>query len=430
MQDARSRACRPIRRSAQRVRPAARRSRGAGGGRRAARSAAVRGRPRGARRGAAAARAQYLERLADRARSAGAPRSTPGCSTRRSSTPASPSGARNSRRSKRSSTRVWSRLERAGARRPGRRSTELLPALIETLADLSGRLLELSLVQAGARLEAITLRADRPHRRGSPADRQRLPPRLAERPGVAGRLVAADLLQRQRPAERPRHRLQRRHRQPGRQPVPHSRHDGPAARRRAVRRAAHAARRAQRLSAVAHRVPAGAPQLLPVPRPRVAGPAQHAAADAAQRDQLRAAAGRRAGGHLAGRPHAAAAVASRRRSGVDDAGRAPRTARDLVQSLSDLLNVQNDFLSVWVNYEVQRMAPGVRPGRHGARRRRPAARARRAAGGVHRRRRADSRVPVQRDRPVSRRRPGVRGGAGGRADARRGRRTAASSRSR
>jgi hypothetical protein len=32
------------------------------------------------------------------------------------------------------------------------------------------------------------------------------------------------------------------------------------------------------------------------------------------------------------------------------------TARDLVQSLSDLLNVQNDFLSVWVNYEVQRMA--------------------------------------------------------------------------
>ncbi|MEX2170551.1 MAG: hypothetical protein WD851_14645 [Pirellulales bacterium] len=31
------------------------------------------------------------------------------------------------------------------------------------------------------------------------------------------------------------------------------------------------------------------------------------------------------------------------------------TARDLVQSLSDLLLVQNDFLSVWVNYEVQRM---------------------------------------------------------------------------
>lgn len=31
------------------------------------------------------------------------------------------------------------------------------------------------------------------------------------------------------------------------------------------------------------------------------------------------------------------------------------TARDLVQSLSDLLNVQNDFLSVWVNYELQRL---------------------------------------------------------------------------
>jgi hypothetical protein len=32
------------------------------------------------------------------------------------------------------------------------------------------------------------------------------------------------------------------------------------------------------------------------------------------------------------------------------------TARDLVQSLTDLLNVQNDFLSVWVNYEVQRLS--------------------------------------------------------------------------
>ncbi len=31
------------------------------------------------------------------------------------------------------------------------------------------------------------------------------------------------------------------------------------------------------------------------------------------------------------------------------------TARDLVQSLSDLLNVQNDFLSVWVNYQVERL---------------------------------------------------------------------------
>ena len=32
------------------------------------------------------------------------------------------------------------------------------------------------------------------------------------------------------------------------------------------------------------------------------------------------------------------------------------TARDLVQSLSDLLNVQNDFLSVWVDYSVQQMS--------------------------------------------------------------------------
>jgi outer membrane protein TolC len=30
------------------------------------------------------------------------------------------------------------------------------------------------------------------------------------------------------------------------------------------------------------------------------------------------------------------------------------TARDLVQALSDLLNVQNDYLSVWVNFELQR----------------------------------------------------------------------------
>lgn len=33
----------------------------------------------------------------------------------------------------------------------------------------------------------------------------------------------------------------------------------------------------------------------------------------------------------------------------------PTTARDLVSSLSDLLNVQNDFMSVWVNYEVERL---------------------------------------------------------------------------
>ncbi|WP_425400644.1 TolC family protein [Aeoliella sp.] len=32
------------------------------------------------------------------------------------------------------------------------------------------------------------------------------------------------------------------------------------------------------------------------------------------------------------------------------------TARDLVQSLSDLLNVQNDFLSVWVDYAVQQVS--------------------------------------------------------------------------
>lgn len=34
----------------------------------------------------------------------------------------------------------------------------------------------------------------------------------------------------------------------------------------------------------------------------------------------------------------------------------PTTARDLVSALSDLLNAQNDFLSVWVNYEALRMS--------------------------------------------------------------------------
>jgi outer membrane protein TolC len=33
----------------------------------------------------------------------------------------------------------------------------------------------------------------------------------------------------------------------------------------------------------------------------------------------------------------------------------PTTARDLVSALADLLNVQNDFMSVWVNYEVERL---------------------------------------------------------------------------
>ncbi|TWT72705.1 Outer membrane efflux protein [Posidoniimonas polymericola] len=39
----------------------------------------------------------------------------------------------------------------------------------------------------------------------------------------------------------------------------------------------------------------------------------------------------------------------------EEAALSNTTARDLVQALSDLLNVQNDFLSVWVNNEVQRL---------------------------------------------------------------------------
>ncbi|WP_197531159.1 TolC family protein [Posidoniimonas corsicana] len=40
----------------------------------------------------------------------------------------------------------------------------------------------------------------------------------------------------------------------------------------------------------------------------------------------------------------------------EEAALSNTTARDLVQALSDLLNVQNDFLSVWVNNEVQRLS--------------------------------------------------------------------------
>ncbi len=40
---------------------------------------------------------------------------------------------------------------------------------------------------------------------------------------------------------------------------------------------------------------------------------------------------------------------------AEGAARGPTTTRDLVDALSRLLNAQNDFLSVWVNYDVQRM---------------------------------------------------------------------------
>ena len=31
-------------------------------------------------------------------------------------------------------------------------------------------------------------------------------------------------------------------------------------------------------------------------------------------------------------------------------------ARDLLQALNDLVQAQNDFMSIWVNYEVQRIS--------------------------------------------------------------------------
>ena len=88
-----------------------------------------------------------------------------------------------------------------------------------------------------------------------------------------------------------------------------------------------------------------------------------------------------------------------------------------MQSLSDLLNVQNDFLSVWVNYEVQRMALEFDLGvmeldAAGLRREQW-----RAADVLHRRGRADSRLPVQCLGPLSGRGPSVRGRAGDAANA-------------
>ena len=87
------------------------------------------------------------------------------------------------------------------------------------MTELSGELLELSLLQARARLDAITFETDRLDARGRLLHRQPQPPRLDERAGGAGRLVAADRLQRRRPAERSGLRVQRRRGNVRRQPV-------------------------------------------------------------------------------------------------------------------------------------------------------------------------------------------------------------------
>ena len=189
-------------------------------------------------------------------------------------------------------------------------ANQLLPALIESLADLSGRLLELSLVQAGARLEAITFepidltddealliasayRRDWQNARASLVDSWRLiyfnanalrsdldivfsgdignlgdnPFRIRD---TTGRLRAGVQF------DAPLTRLSERN---------------------TYRQSLIEYQQARR-------------ELLPVPRPRLAGAAERAAADAAQRNQLRAAASGRAGGHFAGRSHATAAVAA------------------------------------------------------------------------------------------------------------------------
>ena len=91
-----------------------------------------------------------------------------------------------------------------------------------------------------------------------------------------------------------------------------------------VRRAAHAAGRAKRLSAVAHRISTGSPRLLPIPRRRPPRHPQHAAADARRPIELRAAAGGRPRGDHASRPGPAAAFGAGPARGSDRPGHAAR----------------------------------------------------------------------------------------------------------
>ena len=103
-----------------------------------------------------------------------------------------------------------------------------------------------------------------------------------------------------------------------------------------------------------------------IPRRGAPRHSQHAAADAGGPIEFRAAAGGGPHGDHAGRPGAAAALGAGPAGGRGGPGqrRSPpagesqfgdTVARDLVQALIDLLNVQNDFLSVWVDHEVQRL---------------------------------------------------------------------------
>ena len=74
--------------------------------------------------------------------------------------------------------------------------------LTKALNALSGNLLELSLLQARARLDTITFEpVDLTQRRGV-LHCQPVPARLDERPGVGRRFVAADSVQRERSGKR------------------------------------------------------------------------------------------------------------------------------------------------------------------------------------------------------------------------------------
>ena len=182
-------------------------------------------------------------------------------------------------------------------------ATQLTSALTATLGRAAG-----AVAAAGPRpARRDHVRPGRPHRRRRLLHRQPVPPRLDERPGGAGRFLAADPLQRQRLGKRPRPRLRGDIGNVGDNPFDLRgtngrlrvglQFDAPLTRL--------AERNVYRQSLIEY--PAGPAQLLPVPRPRAARCPRHAAAAAAGRLELRAAPGGRARGDHAGRPGAAAA---------------------------------------------------------------------------------------------------------------------------
>jgi hypothetical protein len=253
---------------------------------------------------------------------------------------------------------IWARLDQL-QQDGGANAAELLPAAIETLADLSGRLLELSLVQAAARLDAIAFepvelteeqalliasayRQDWQNARAALVDSWRLiyfnanalmsdldlvftgdisnlgdnPFRIRDTTGrlrvglqwdaplarVAERNVYRQSLIEYQQARRTYYQFRDRVSQTLRQNLRQTR----------LNEINFELRRAAVLVAISQ---------VDLTQLRLSQPPQPAVPGAPAESQFTV-----------------------------------TTARDLVQSLSDLLNVQNDFLSVWVNHEVQRLS--------------------------------------------------------------------------